>query len=239
VPDLQLPVSADPQAPQVPQLPQAQQPVPAAQAEEYDVLADLIPDYQPQAYGQGSSESPAISALPSQPAAADAVPAADARQAFWNTVNSAIKSDPRQVAGGGVPQGVSAPIPAYFPQPQAAPVKVPAGTACPGCAEYLEPGSRFCGECGYRLEARISACHLCGAPQEPGAKFCGECGSKSSPEVTPQGAGQSHSEPAAFDGGQAAPTAAMTEEARQYETYLSGQKPTQQAWVTKLKKILD
>ncbi len=216
---------------------QAQPTVPLAPVEEYDVLADLIPDYQPQAYGQRHSEAPAISALPSQPAAADAVPAADARQAFWNTVNSAMKSDPRQVAGGGVPQGVSAPIPAYFPQPQAA-LSPPVGTACPGCSEYLEPGSRFCGECGYRLEARISACHLCGAPQEPGAKFCGECGSKAAPEVVAQENTPGQGEPAQFGAGQA-PAAGMTEEARQYETYLSGQKPTQQAWVTKLKKILD
>lgn len=220
---------------------QAQPPVPTAppaQIEEYDVLADLIPDYQPEAYGQHNSETPAISALPSQPAAADAVPAADARQAFWNTVNSAIKSDPRQVAGGGVPQGVSAPIPAYFPQPQMAPASLPGGTACPGCSEYLEPGSRFCGECGYRLEARISACHLCGAPQEPGAKFCGECGSKAAPEAVASGNTFVQGEPAPSGPGQAQ-AAGMSEEARQYETYLSGQKPTQQAWVTKLKKILD
>jgi len=219
-------------------IPQAVPPQQSAPPEEYDVLADLIPDYQPQAYGQRSSEAPAISALPPQPVASDAVPAADARQAFWKTVNSAIKSDPRQVAGGGVPQGVSAPIPAYFPQPQAAPARVPSGTACPGCSEYLEPGSRFCGECGYRLEARISACHLCGAPQEPGAKFCGECGSKAAPEVIAQGNAPGQGEPVQF-GAPQVPTAAMTEEARQYESYLSGQKPTQQAWVTKLKKILD
>ncbi|CAN5471450.1 hypothetical protein BH11CYA1_BH11CYA1_20330 [soil metagenome] len=223
------------------------QPSQQVASDDYDVLADLIPDYQPQAYGQrttgeavslsapaasGIPAQPAISPLPTQAAASDALPAADARQAFWNTVNSAIKSDPRQVAGGGVPQGVSAPIPAYFPQPQAAPVRGPAGTACPGCSEYLEPGSRFCGECGYRLEARISACHLCGAPQEPGAKFCGECGSKSATE------GHGH---AAAHGEHAQPTpgAPESEEARQYEAYLSGQKPTQQAWVTKLKKILD
>jgi hypothetical protein len=33
--------------------------------------------------------------------------------------------------------------------------------------------------------------------------------------------------------------AAISSEQQQYETYLSGQKPSQQGWVTKLKKLLD
>jgi hypothetical protein len=36
----------------------------------------------------------------------------------------------------------------------------------------------------------------------------------------------------------AAQVAGMTQE-QQYDQYLSGQKPSQQGWVTKLKKLLD
>jgi hypothetical protein len=186
-----------------------------------DDVADLIdPAYDAAHNQQISHQQPSIVAIPAQPASA--VNPADARQNFWNTVNSAIKSDPRAVPGGGVPQGVSAPIAAYLPPSQPV-APTPHGISCPGCSEYLEPGSRFCGECGYRLETRIQACHLCGAPQEPGAKFCGECGSKSATE--PQASSAQDEEAA--------------EQSRQYELYLSGQKPTQQGWVTKLKKILD
>ncbi len=211
----------------------------------YDDLSDLDlgePDYEPQSYGRKKSSGAAGSPPVISPVQANAseIQSADARQTFWNTVNSAMRSDLREVPGGGVPQGVSAPIPAYFPEPgqaQNAPFaqgpsgqpinqQIQGGISCPGCSEYLEPGSRFCGECGYRLEIRITACHLCGAPQEPGAKFCGECGSKTADVAaeSPVVAGMSAEE---------------AEQARQYEAYLSGQKPTQQGWVTKLKKILD
>lgn len=126
------------------------------------------------------------------------------------------------------------PMPA-FPQPQgplptpapmmpmaALPTPVPAGgLACPGCGEALVAGSRFCGECGYRLETRIIACHLCGAPQESDAKFCGECGSR-------------------MHDNKPAPAAPANNQALgAYEDYLTRQKPSQAGWVTKLKKILD
>jgi DNA helicase-2/ATP-dependent DNA helicase PcrA len=125
---------------------------------------------------------------------------------------------------GGVPAPL-APMQARRAQ-QPAPV-VPTGKPgliCPGCTASLEAGSRFCGECGYRLEVRITACHLCGAPLEPNARFCGECGS------------QMHDKgPSA----QAVQPAAVSSEQQQYDQYLSGQKPSQQGWVTKLKKLLD
>ena len=60
--------------------------------------------------------------------------------------------------------------------PKAAPVSTP-GTgikamACPKGHE-IEPGHRFCGECGTRLEpARCPNGHQI----EPGHRFCGECG---------------------------------------------------------------
>jgi hypothetical protein len=38
---------------------------------------------------------------------------------------------------------------------------------------------------------------------------------------------------------QPAQPAAISPEQQQYDQYLSGQKPSQQGWVTKLKKLLD
>jgi len=127
------------------------------------------------------------------------------------------------------PNGV--PAPPAPPQPQRAHQPAPVvptgapGLICPGCTAHLEPGSRFCGECGFRLEVRITACHLCGAPLEPNSRFCGECGS------------QMHDK-APATAAQLQQAAAQTVD-QQYETYLSGVKPSQQGWVTKLKKLLD
>lgn len=151
--------------------------------------------------------------------------------AFWESVNGAMAGDVSPAPAGGVPQGLypleaTASPGAALPVPaptMPAPV-LPGSIACPGCQEALAPGSRFCGECGYRLETRIIACHLCGAPLDPDAKFCGECGSKLH---------DAKAHPAVPD----APVASGA--LSTYEDYLSGQKPSQAAWVTKLKKILD
>ncbi len=44
---------------------------------------------------------------------------------------------------------------------------------CPNCKfENLE-GSKFCNECGIKLEI---ACPKCGKANQPGSKFCNECG---------------------------------------------------------------
>jgi class 3 adenylate cyclase len=44
---------------------------------------------------------------------------------------------------------------------------------CPACGTAIEPGRKFCGECGTALAV---ACPACGTPNTPGTKFCGECG---------------------------------------------------------------
>ncbi|MBI5175758.1 MAG: UvrD-helicase domain-containing protein [Candidatus Melainabacteria bacterium] len=201
-------------------------------------------------------------AAPAPPAVPTPTPQAAAsaasEEAFWQSVNGVMGSEVKPSASVGVPPGVTAPLPQPLPQsqhpreyyepdqPAAAPMPafpqaqaplptpvpmmpmaaasapVPAGgLACPGCGEALVAGSRFCGECGYRLETRIIACHLCGAPQESDAKFCGECGSKMH---------DNKPAPAAPENSQALGA---------YEDYLTGQKPSQAGWVTKLKKILD
>ncbi len=198
--------------------------------------------------------APAPPAVPTPQAAASAA----SEEAFWQSVNGVMGSEVKPSASVGVPPGVTAPLPQPMPQSQhpreyyepdqpaaapmpafpqaqaplptpvpmmpmaAAPAPAPAGgLACPGCGEALVAGSRFCGECGYRLETRIIACHLCGAPQESDAKFCGECGSKMH---------DNKPAPAVPENSQALGA---------YEDYLTGQKPSQAGWVTKLKKILD
>lgn len=48
---------------------------------------------------------------------------------------------------------------------------------CPQCEAPLQPGAKFCAECGAKIEAQ-AFCSECGAELRPGAKFCAECGTK-------------------------------------------------------------
>ena len=45
---------------------------------------------------------------------------------------------------------------------------------CAACGTDNEPGRKFCGGCGAKLEV---ACPACGSRNTAGIKFCGECGS--------------------------------------------------------------
>lgn len=181
-----------------------------------------------------TAAAPAFSGpLPPSSGVSDVAARADAEQAFWQTVNGMQQGGYAAAAGGGVPPGVTAPVPQPVPVPQMqpvyqappVPVQIPGQISCPGCSEPLEAGSRFCGECGFRLETKLISCHLCGAPQEGDAKFCGECGSKLSdnkahpavPDAQPQPSG----------------------ELATYQNYMSGGVPSQAGWVAKLKKITD
>jgi len=58
---------------------------------------------------------------------------------------------------------------------------------CQNCGNVLNPGARFCSECGRATETGIKAayvvseppalkCPNCGNPLSPGNKFCGSCG---------------------------------------------------------------
>lgn len=65
----------------------------------------------------------------------------------------------------------------------AAPVPAaPAGNVCPGCGTANNPGTRFCCNCGTKLEAPPAPtpkfCTNCGAQIAEGMRFCGECGAK-------------------------------------------------------------
>ena len=53
---------------------------------------------------------------------------------------------------------------------------------CPGCKQEVQPGARFCAQCGTQL---MRSCPACGALAAPEAKFCSACSEKL--PSTPQG----------------------------------------------------
>lgn len=46
-------------------------------------------------------------------------------------------------------------------------------TTCPKCQTFLEPGARFCSQCGTNLQGNKCSC---GAFLEANAQFCMQCG---------------------------------------------------------------
>ncbi len=54
----------------------------------------------------------------------------------------------------------------------------PAATvSCPACGKANSSGSKFCADCGGKMEVSQVPCVKCGAKLREGAKFCSECGS--------------------------------------------------------------
>jgi len=49
--------------------------------------------------------------------------------------------------------------------------------ACPSCGKANAAGTKFCGDCGAKMEVAQVPCVKCGAELREGAKFCSECGS--------------------------------------------------------------
>ncbi len=51
---------------------------------------------------------------------------------------------------------------------------------CPSCSANIKAGSKFCPECGTKVEIvkKNKFCPECGTPAPEGTKFCMECGSK-------------------------------------------------------------
>src|SRR5262252_8436324 len=59
---------------------------------------------------------------------------------------------------------------------------------CPQCRHANPPGTKFCGECGTRLQL---LCPACQTANPPGNKFCSECGQRladTTPAVAPAAA---------------------------------------------------
>ena len=48
--------------------------------------------------------------------------------------------------------------------------------ACPTCGKSNAVGTKFCGDCGGKMEIAKVPCVKCGAELREGAKFCSECG---------------------------------------------------------------
>lgn len=49
---------------------------------------------------------------------------------------------------------------------------------CANCGNKLEPGVKFCPECGTKVAVQKLVCSGCGIELKPGVKFCPECGTK-------------------------------------------------------------
>lgn len=49
--------------------------------------------------------------------------------------------------------------------------------ACPSCGKANPAGTKFCAECGGKMEVVKVPCVKCGAQLKEGAKFCSDCGS--------------------------------------------------------------
>ena len=49
--------------------------------------------------------------------------------------------------------------------------------SCPSCKAQIKKTSKFCSECGCKIELK-KFCSECGAEVQPGKKFCSECGNK-------------------------------------------------------------
>ncbi len=47
---------------------------------------------------------------------------------------------------------------------------------CPSCGKQNVAGTKFCGDCGAKMEVANVPCMKCGAQLREGAKFCSECG---------------------------------------------------------------
>jgi membrane protease subunit (stomatin/prohibitin family) len=63
-------------------------------------------------------------------------------------------------------------------QPQQAQQPQTQMVPCPNCGKPNAAGTKFCGDCGGKMEVGMVPCVKCGTPLREGAKFCNECGAK-------------------------------------------------------------
>ena len=64
--------------------------------------------------------------------------------------------------------------------PHPASVMGAASVACPKCGSSVPAGSKFCLQCGEKMEADKPSCKQCGNAVPLGAKFCPSCGGQCS-----------------------------------------------------------
>lgn len=89
-----------------------------------------------------------------------------------------------QMAGmfaGGMQQMNANTINANTAPVQAAPSNASDRVSCPNCHTMVKKGSKFCPECGSKMEVippKNKFCPECGTPVEEGMKFCMQCGNK-------------------------------------------------------------
>ena len=91
-----------------------------------------------------------------------------------NTAIEEAKADIERIKSEAAATAEPAPAPvAPAPKPQVA-----SGITCNACGKANEPGTKFCQECGTKLEFPEKRMCTCGAEIAPGARFCGVCGAK-------------------------------------------------------------
>ena len=89
-------------------------------------------------------------------------------------------------AGIGVGQMMGQAMGNAMQPPQAAPPAA-AQEKCPSCGAGNVAGTKFCNECGAKMQVAKVACLAgCGAQLTEGAKFCNECGAKQEKPKCPQ-----------------------------------------------------
>ena len=80
-----------------------------------------------------------------------------------------------------VPPAAPVPSPAAPAESLFAPKPASGGAVCPNCGKELPASTKFCPECGTKIEAPKKAfCPNCGKELTAGTKFCPECGAKQS-----------------------------------------------------------
>ncbi|NYF24661.1 SPFH domain-containing protein [Sporosarcina sp. JAI121] len=76
----------------------------------------------------------------------------------------------------------------------------PEKMTCPHCQALINPGAKFCGDCGKTVQKQKVPCVSCQAAINAEAKFCGECGAKQMTEKTCTKCGKGNGPNAKFCG---------------------------------------
>ncbi|MBN2517909.1 MAG: zinc ribbon domain-containing protein [Candidatus Altiarchaeota archaeon] len=83
---------------------------------------------------------------------------------IFDNVANRVKSDMEYKASGGIVKGIEGGIKD----------RTKKGDKCPSCKKPVEPGLKFCSNCGAKLTV---TCPKCSKEYPVGTKFCSSCGS--------------------------------------------------------------